>query len=304
MITYKQFNLSDCLNSLIVADEYVARLYGIAGDNVYLLPRGEQAKTFAETENLCKWFLSKNLGRNGRVVAVGGGSVGDVTGFACSIYKRGNVNLTHVPTTLIAQIDSAVGGKTAVNLDGVKNAVGTFFDADTLIDIGFLQTLDNRQILSGCGELLKYRMLCTNIDKVYCGKITEDVIRACVDYKLSLCQVDMYDLSSRRALNFGHTVGHAMELSCNLPHGIAVANGLYYETLLAHKLGMCSKAYFTKWSAEAAKLTDILPVNKEILKLVTADKKNIGNLICFVLPNDFRQTILSLEQVISLLCCG
>lgn len=302
MVTYKQFNLGEYVESLIVADEHVARLYGIAGDNVYLLPQGERAKTFGEAEKLCKWFLSNNLGRGGSVVGIGGGSVGDVVGFACSVYKRGIVRLTHVPTTLIAQIDSSVGGKTAVNLDGVKNAVGTFFNADTLIDVNFLQTLDSKQILSGCGELLKYRMLSANIDKEYEGKICEDIIRACVDYKLSVCKADMYDLSARRVLNFGHTVGHAMELTCNLPHGIAVLNGLYYETLMAYRLGLCSMEYFEKWSGEAAKLTEILPLNGKILRLVTADKKNTGDRISFVLPDGFEETAVSMEQLLSLLC--
>lgn len=303
MITFSKFNADDYKDCLIVTDDKIANIYNIKGNNVYLLPQGEAAKSFAQVENLCKWFLRKNLQRFGRVVAVGGGSVGDTVGFACSVYKRGVVKLTHVPTTLLAQIDSSIGGKTAIDLDGVKNAVGSFYNADTLIDIRFLSTLDDVQMKSGMGELLKYRMLSAKVDNAYNGKITEEVISACVDCKQKLCEIDPFDGGIRKILNFGHTLGHALELYYNLPHGMAVANGMYYETLLACSLGKCSVDYCKSWTGIISDLFEILPLNTDILRLAEFDKKNNADGICFMLPSDFKENYIALQQVEKLLCC-
>lgn len=301
MITYKKFVLNDYKDSLIVTDDKLSELYGIRGGNVYLLPQGENAKSFDNVERLCKWFLSKLITRSGSVVAVGGGSVGDTVGFAASIYKRG-VRLTHVPTTLLAQIDSSIGGKTALDLDGVKNAVGTFYNADTVIDVDFLKTLDKLQMLSGSGELLKYRMLSNDVNAAYRGEITAQVIKACVDCKQSLCAVDPFDCNERRKLNFGHTVGHAMELTYGLPHGHAVANGIYYEMLLAYKLNKCAREYLSKWTEEIERQFEIFALNEQILNLTINDKKNDGDSVCFVLPSQFEQHFLTLNQLKSILC--
>lgn len=299
MITFKKFDLREYRDCLIVTDENIAKLYGIAGDNVYLLPQGEEAKSFAEAEKLCSWFLSKNLPRSGRIAAIGGGSVGDVTGFAAGVYKRG-VKLTHVPTTLVAQIDSSVGGKTAVNVGTVKNAAGTFYAADTVIDVGFLQTLDELQLKNGLGELLKYRMLCAEIEGISSSE-TVELVKACVSYKSAVCKTDPYDLNERRKLNFGHTIGHAMELSLRLSHGVAVANGLYYETLLACKMGKCGETYFLKWVGEIKNNFEIYPLTDEILNLTLCDKKNDGVDVGFVLPCDFEFVKLPLNKVKSFL---
>lgn len=303
MIYFKPFNLTDYADCLIVTDERLSSLYEISGDNVYFLPRGEQAKSFAEVEKLCKWFLSKNLCKDGKVVSIGGGSVGDTVGFACSVYKRGGIKLTHVPTTLIAQIDSGIGGKTALDVGSVKNAVGSFYAADTVIDVNFLKTLDEIQIKSGLGELFKYRMLSETIDRLYQGEITEQVIKACVSFKEGVCATDPYDNNERRILNFGHTVGHAVELVYKLSHGEAVANGLYYETLLAYKLGLCNEEYFNKWSCEIAKRFKIYSLTEEALNLTLNDKKNADGKIGFSFPRDFKMTYLDLSQIKNLLLC-
>ena len=294
-ITFEKFDLTKYRTCPIVTDGKIAKLYGISGDNVYLLPRGEKAKSFKYAEQLCRWFLSLNLNKSDQVVAVGGGSVGDAVGFAASIYKRG-VRLLHVPTTLLAQIDSSIGGKTALNLDGVKNAVGSYHFADTLIDVDFLKTLDKKQLTSGYGELLKYRMLSDGIDRVYQEGDLTQTVQACVKYKQQLCDVDPYCQNERNKLNFGHTIGHAMELTYGLPHGIAVANGIYYETLLAVNLGICSRDYAAKWIAEAKKFT-ILPLTDEILSLTLSDKKNACGKVSFVLPEAFERASLTLEKL-------
>lgn len=300
MIDFKRFNLQDYSDCLIVTDEKIGGLYNIKGDSVYYLPQGEAAKAFVHVEQLCKWFLAHNLTRSGEVVAVGGGSVGDTAGFAACVYKRG-VKLTHVPTTLVAQIDSSIGGKTAIDLEGVKNAVGTFYPADTVIDVDFLKTLPDDQMKNGQGELLKYRMLSGEIDKVAATGDIASIVKACADYKAMICKLDPYDNGARRTLNFGHTIGHALELSLGIPHGAAVANGIYYETALAHKLGKCDDNYLNKWTDEVTKRFVIYPLSAEILRLTVTDKKNSGNGVIFMLPDNFGVTELSVDEVIYLL---
>lgn len=300
MITYGKFDLADYADNLIVTDGNLQRLYDLRGDNVYVLPDGERAKTFVEAEKLCTWFLRKGLTRSGRVVAVGGGSVGDLTGFAASIFMRG-VLLTLVPTTLLAMVDSAIGGKNAVDLCGIKNAVGTFFDTDTFVDVSFLQTLDETQLTSGLGEIVKYRMLGVNVPD---DDFAEQV-KACAEYKLSLCVQDFYDRGVRHMLNAGHTVGHALELFYNIPHGIAVADGLYYETELALSLGICDKAFAYKWQTYIKQHFPLYKVTLSALKNALHDKKNSSNdTICFMLANGKGATKaeFTLQQAADILC--
>lgn len=297
---FDTFNIQNYTNCLVVTDEKIAKLHNVYGENVYYIPQGEQAKNFQTVQDLCRWFLQRNLKRNQTVVAVGGGSVGDTVGFACSIFKRG-VKLLQVPTTLLAMVDSAIGGKTAIDLDGVKNAVGTFYQGDVLIDVRFLSTLDNTQMQNGMGEITKYRMLNPQIDDAFLHDDLQKVIEQCANYKQSICDVDPFDKNIRQKLNFGHTIGHAMELSLNLPHGLAVLNGIYYETILAQKLELCTTDYATKWTSEVIKLANISPLTDDILNNTLQDKKNDNDLVTFVLPCDFSRTQLSSDQLKQLL---
>ena len=302
-VLFGKFDIADYGECLIVTDAHIARLYGISGDNVFLLPRGEEAKDFANVRALCSWFLAKRLSPQGRVVAVGGGSIGDTVGFACSIFKRG-VKLLHVPTTLVAMTDSAIGGKTAIDLDGVKNAVGTYCFADTLVDVGFLDTLDCEQMASGRGEIFKYRMLSDRIDGVYNGGKCDmaDIVEACARYKSEVCAEDPYCGGVRNKLNFGHTLGHAMELTLSLPHGIAVANGMYYETELARKLGLCSARYAAKWRSEIGDNFKIYPFTEPMFALTLNDKKNgADGRVAFALPSSFDTVRVPLADVVKLL---
>lgn len=299
MIAFQQFKLSQYKDCLIVTDEKVAELYNIVGDNVYLLPQRELAKTFAEAEKLCRWFLSKNLERSGVVVAVGGGAVGDACGFAASIYKRG-AKLIHVPTTLISQVDSSIGAKTALNIGDVKNAVGTFYQADTVIDVNFLKTLPCDELTSGYGEIIKYRMLSDKINAAFKRGLYE-TIKACAAYKEQICQEDLFDKNQRQKLNFGHTIGHVFELSLGISHGAAVANGLYYETELAKLLGLCSSEYAEFWQGEIASQFEIYHLTAEILELAAHDKKNVNGQIGFVLPTSFDKIFVEYDKLASLL---
>lgn len=301
MIRFDKFVLSDYADCLVVTDQTLQRLYNIYGDNVFVLPCGEVAKSFEYVQKICSWFLSKQLPRDGKVVAVGGGSVGDVVGFAASIYKRG-VNVLQVPTTLLAMVDSGIGGKTAIDLDGVKNAVGTFCQCDTLVDVDFLSTLDNEQLNSGLGEIVKYKMLDKEI-----ADSTElsQTIRLCCFFKQKVCQQDFFDQGARRMLNMGHTLGHALELTYGIPHGVAVANGLYYELQLAHQLHICTYEHMHKWQSEIESHFSLYNVTQNALQLTLNDKKNANDgKITFVLPMDdgWKQVPLSLEFITETLC--
>lgn len=301
-ITFEKFVLSNYSSNPIVTDSKIALLYNICGDNVYILPQGEQAKSFKYVSELCSWFLRRHVSPQDTVVAVGGGSIGDTVGFATSIYKRG-IGILHVPTTLIAQIDSSVGGKTAIDLDGVKNAVGTYHYGDTLIDVDFLKTLDDEQRLSGLGEIFKYRMLNEDIDKVYDSGngALADVVKACVKYKKHVCDSDPGGKQLRLILNFGHTVGHAMELTQGISHGVAVANGIYYETKLAKKMNVCTSEYADKWMKEVERHFPIYPIDERTLSLTLNDKKNAHSNVCVILPNGFIDAYFILDDLKGLL---
>ncbi len=300
MISFGKFNLSDYSDCIVVTDENVAKLYGIAGDNVFVLPAGEDAKSLSYIEALCNFFFSHGLSRQGKVVAVGGGCVGDSVGFAASIYKRG-VNLLHVPTTLVAQVDSSIGGKTAIDLCGVKNLCGTFYNADTLIDFTFLSTLSRQEILGGMGEIIKYRMICPQVDAASRQGIIP-TIRECIAYKTVVCNSDPHDLGARHVLNAGHTIGHGIEMAYNLPHGYAVANGLYHELELALECGLATPQYVAKWQKEISSHYTIYAVTPQVLQLARHDKKNDGAQISFALPTQDGVKTLSLyyEELIKI----
>lgn len=302
MITFKKFQPKDFSHCFVATDRKISALYGVEGDNVFFLPRGERAKDLRYVGQLCSWLVSRGAQRDDVLVAVGGGSVGDVTGFVASVYKRG-MKFLNVPTTFLAQIDSGIGGKTAVDLDGVKNAVGTFVEGDTLIDVDFLSTLPRTQWKNGFGELLKYRMLDSAIDKAACGKDIAEIVRTCANFKQRVCERDPFDKNERRVLNFGHTIGHAMELFYGISHGEAVTNGIFYETLLAFRLGLVDKDYLQRWQAEAVRLFAIHELTPQILCLTLHDKKNYDGQICFVLPTaeGFCQRQISFRQLTELL---
>ena len=302
MVIFGKFDKNNYKNRLIVTDQKIAQLYGLEGD-VFLLPRGEKAKTFAQAKKLCQWFLQDRLQKSDTVVAVGGGSVGDTGGFCAGIFKRG-VKLLHVPTTLLAQVDSSIGGKTALDLDGVKNAVGSFYVADTLIDTDFLKTLDKKQLKNGYGEILKYRMLDGEVDAVARQGDLQKTVVCCANFKQRIVQKDPFDNNERKILNFGHTVGHAMELSLKLPHGEAVANGLYYETLLAYKTGLTDARYLQHWTQEIKNIFPVRAFQESMIPLMTNDKKNSDGKVCVILPHNgvFSQHFFTTETLKTLLC--
>ena len=232
---------------------------------IFLIPDGEEAKTMAVVERLCRDFADWGLTRGDVIVGVGGGVVTDVAGFAAAVYHRG-VPVVHVPTSLLGQVDAAIGGKTGVNLPEGKNLVGAFWQpSGVLCDTETLATLPEREFRSGCGEIAKYEFL--GAAEMWEEKQSEAIpeasepigeqiqtaeqqtalrdmplteqIAACVHFKAAIVASDERESGRRALLNYGHTLAHALEIAggFKLTHGEAVGIGLAYAAEVAHLVG-------------------------------------------------------------------
>jgi 5-deoxy-5-amino-3-dehydroquinate synthase len=255
----------------------------------YFLDDGEEAKNLESVEQLCRGFARWGLHRNDVVVAVGGGVVTDVAGFAAAVYHRG-IRVVHVPTTLLGQVDAAIGGKTGVNLPEGKNLVGAFWQpAAVVCDIETLTTLPPREYRSGLGEMAKYAFLgVSNLRDM----AIEDAVSACVACKASVVGDDERESpSGRRALlNYGHTLAHALETTggYDLRHGEAVGIGLVFAARLARSLGRIGDDRVAEHEALVAAYD--LPLRPppgadpaELITVMSRDKKSTGAGLTFVL---------------------
>jgi 3-dehydroquinate synthase len=219
-----------------------------------VLPSGEATKSFSQLEQLLDWLLSARLGRDGLIVALGGGVVGDLAGFAAAVALRG-LDYVQVPTTLLSQVDSSVGGKTAINTRHGKNLVGSFHQPGlVLIDTTVLDTLPRREVLAGYAEVLKYGLirhreffewLEANGAKVLAGDPDarrHAIVESC-RAKARVVAVDEREAGERALLNFGHTFGHALEAEAGfdgrLLHGEAVSIGMVLALELSRAMGLC-----------------------------------------------------------------
>ena len=246
------------------------------------IPEGEEAKSLATVEELCRAFARWGLTRGDVVVAVGGGMVTDLAGFAAAIYHRG-VAVIHVSTTLLGQIDAAIGGKTGVNLPEGKNLVGAFWQpVGVVCDTELLDTLPARELRSGLGELAKYHFLGGgDLDAL---PLDERVAR-CVAIKAEVVGGDERESGRRAILNYGHTLGHAIEIATGfeLRHGEAVAIGLVYAAELAQRLGRIDTDRVAEHRRVVAayELPSSLPAgldDDQLVDLLARDKKAVESL--------------------------
>lgn len=248
----------------VVMDETVAALYGdrllkslkaggIAAHPIVIAP-GEPAKSFAGLESLCNKLLTLELERGDLIVAFGGGVVGDLAGFAAAIYKRG-IDFAQIPTTLLAQVDSSVGGKTAIDAPLGKNLIGAFHQPRlVLADLAALDTLPDREMLCGYGEILKYALLgdgaffdwLEDHGNAVVARELDDLataVRRCVAMKARIVAEDERESGVRALLNLGHTFGHALEAETGfgetLKHGEAVGLGCALAFGFSAHLGLC-----------------------------------------------------------------
>ncbi len=289
------------------------KVFLITDDNVYNLYRALIDKTFKNCVKhvICAGELSKNtqvllrilqamlkagMRRNGTVIALGGGVVGDIAGLAASLYMRG-VHIVQIPTTLLAQVDSSVGGKTAVDMEGVKNVIGAFYQPEeVIIDPLFLKTLPEREINCGLGEIIKYGALDAEIyDKLLSAKNLKDlnflgdITYDCVKFKAEVVSKDERDLNGvRKILNLGHTTGHALELNYGeKSHGEYVLIGAYYELQIARNYGICGGEYAENLEKLILSVIGEKPCFDNIDgALISAmhDKKNDDDKISLIVP--------------------
>ncbi len=249
----------------------------------FVMATGEEAKSLATVEQLCRSWATWGLTRRDVVVAVGGGVVTDTAGFAASAYHRG-VAVIHVPTTLLGMIDAAIGGKTGVNLPEGKNLVGAFWQPHgVLCDLDTLATLPPREYRSGLGELVKYRFLPggEGLDDLP----LDDQVATCIRIKAAVVADDEREGGRRAILNYGHTLAHAIETAgtYDLRHGEAVAVGLVYAAAVARRLGRIDDQRVALHRAvlERSELPTRLPEGlsvDELVILMGRDKKAVDGL--------------------------
>jgi len=299
-------------SALIVTNETVAPLYldvvkqhlGNIKHEVVILPDGEQFKNLDVLNLIYDALLSNQFDRNTTLIALGGGVIGDITGFAAATYQRG-VNLIQIPTTLLSQVDSSVGGKTAVNHAMGKNMIGAFYQPKVVIaDTNTLNTLDDRQLSSGLAEVIKYGLI---RDKEFHEWLKEHmhallkrdpsalahaIERSCQN-KAEVVSADEKESGQRALLNLGHTFGHAIETGMGYGewlHGEGVATGMVMAAILSAKLGNISEqdACEIRHLIEMAKLPVHAPealTAKGFKKLMAVDKKVQDGKIRFILLN-------------------
>lgn len=213
---------------------------------ILTMPDGEAAKEWREIEILLKAFMHAGADRHALVLTLGGGTVGDSVGFACSVYLRG-IRYVQIPTTLLAQVDSAHGGKTAVNIAGLKNQGGSMHEPVAIIvDPHFLSTNSEKLIIDGLGEIIKYGLIKDasilrllegeTVASLSKGNKLAQLIKKSIAVKAFYSKNDYHDRGIRQLLNFGHTIGHAIEIKHRLSHGEAVIAGMVRELDIAEKL--------------------------------------------------------------------
>jgi 3-dehydroquinate synthase len=294
---------------LAVVSHKVNKLYSPPFEHKFILKDGEAQKNFKNLERILDAASEAGLSRKDAIVAVGGGVVGDIAGFAAAVYMRG-IDVIQVPTTLLACIDSSVGGKTAINTRHGKNLVGAFHQPKAvLVDTEFLKTLDERQFKTGLAEVVKYafiersiqdgdfaQYLNENADKILARdpETLQYVIDTCINLKSVVVAQDEKESGLRRILNFGHTYGHAVEKQTRYKytHGEAVVAGMKYAFALALEKRLIDADYaqFADNLINKFSFREVpsLPQNK-MQQHMLGDKKASNGVITFILPIGYAQ---------------
>ena len=279
-----------------------------------ILPDGEQYKTLDSVSAIFAVLLEKKLSRNATLIALGGGVIGDMGGFAAACYQRG-IAFIQIPTTLLAQVDSSVGGKTGVNHALGKNMIGAFYQPRAvIIDTCVLKTLDDRQLSAGLAEVIKYGLICDaaffnwleeNIDKLVAREneaLAFAIERSCQN-KASIVAEDEFESGVRATLNLGHTFGHAIETGTHYSeylHGEAIAIGMCQAADLSQRLGWLNAEDVKRIIAllKCANLSVIPPKNlttAHYLELMAVDKKNIDGKIRLIVLEKIGKAALPMQ---------
>ncbi len=304
----------------LISDERVAELYAqrvkeaLEENNIctglFVLPPGEEQKGLASAARLYDALIEGRFDRRTTVISLGGGVVGDIAGFVAATYLRG-VAWIQVPTTLLAQVDSSVGGKTGVNHSLGKNLIGAFYQPKfVLIDPETLETLPRREFHAGLGELVKYALiedeglfgtLERELERLMTGdrRLLEEVIATCCRIKARIVAQDEREAGPRRVLNFGHTIGHALEAATGyneLRHGEAVIWGMLAAVWLSHRKGLLPRSDYKRIGGlllrlPRAPLPQLEP--QGVLEQVHHDKKVLDGRVNFVFLERLGQPLIS-----------
>lgn len=315
-------------NYFVVVNNSVWRFYGseiqklfssVEGKVEYfILASSEQRKNLRTVEKIYQSLIENKFSRDTTMVALGGGNIGDVAGFAAATFMRG-IPVVQIPTTLLAAVDSAIGGKTGVNFKNSKNTIGAFYHPwSVIIDTNFFSTLPKKEIVSGLAEVIKYAYLSeekffnhlenelsshSNFENYDFASLVEKSVLV----KASVVLQDEKETSLRKILNFGHTFGHAFEsaLKFKITHGDAVRIGMISSLLLSRKVNLISDELLGKtlpilssfpFPAAAKRMKYDPDISfREVYSFMLKDKKNAGGKIRFVLFKDFGKMILDFE---------
>jgi 3-dehydroquinate synthase len=273
-----------------------------------LIPEGEQSKNLHTVENIYTYLIAQKADRNTTLAALGGGVTGDIVGFAAATFMRG-IPYLQIPTTLLSQVDSSVGGKTGVNHSLGKNLIGAFYQPFLVCaDISSLRTLPLREYQSGLYEVIKYGLIydrdffdffserlqeIKNLD----SDVLESVISRCCEIKAEVISIDEKEEDLRRILNFGHTLGHALEAATEyrtLTHGEAVGYGMIAASILSYRQGLIDAATLDHIVKTILAIGPLPPVREiafdSIVEAMRRDKKRTNDQIVFVLLKQVGQT--------------
>lgn len=250
---------------------------------IYTIERGEQSKSFENFGLILDYLIEKEFSRTDCIVAVGGGVVGDLAGFVASCYMRG-IDFYNIPTTLLSQVDSSIGGKTAIDKMGVKNVVGAFYPPKkVVIDSSVLETLDERELHSGLVEAIKmattsnkelFELIETSSDLT---KDIDQIIYEALLIKKEIVELDPKETGLRKILNFGHTIGHAVEVNSSLLHGEAVGVGMLY--FVGDKVRIRLEKILGKYHLPTK--VDVSGV--DLFKYISLDKKRSGDYLTIII---------------------
>ena len=300
---------------LIVISKKVHSLYknyfSFNKDEILILPDGEKEKNYKNFIKIQEKAYQLGLTRQDMLIAIGGGVVGDITGFAASTFMRG-IDYIQVPTTLLSMVDSSVGGKTAIDIKNGKNIIGTFYQPKAVfVNINFLKTLSSKELKSGLGEILKYAFIedsCGYEKSIFFFEYLSlcyekfyeleavtliRMIDYCLKLKIAVVEADEKEASLRKILNLGHTLAHALESITNYTrytHGEAVIYGILFALNTAYKKGLITYSYY-RLSMELLEKYNIKNISeykkfspKKIVDAMKKDKKSAANRIVLILP--------------------
>ncbi len=308
---FLQHRRSVCVTDSNVYAIYEKKLKSITGD-IYVFPAGEESKNYKTLHGIYDFLIEHKADRSTYLVAVGGGVVGDTAGYAASTYMRG-VPLVHVPTTLLAMVDSSIGGKTGINYGGYKNIIGSFYQPELVVcDIDFLKSLPEREFVSALAEVVKYGIIQDPDLFEYLEEHTEEIlkrqtkplveiVKRSVKDKVVIVEEDERESGKRAILNFGHTLAHAIESLTHYErylHGEAVSIGEAFGAYLSYRLSLIDEDSYRRIVRLLKSFG--LPVTLDktfdaarLYEIMEHDKKTRDGILRFVLTKGIGRSIIA-----------